>query len=64
MGGKIKRKLKSKIKKKMVMRPLPKILVSYGCQVCILQYYSDSRLEVLKLQLINRNSYGRLIARC
>ena len=46
----------------MITRQLLKIWRSYGCQLGILYYFSD--LTVLQLQLINRDSYDRTIARC
>ena len=46
----------------MIMRPLPKIWLSYGCQLEILHFLPD--LEVLQLQLIDQDTYGRTIVRC
>ena len=46
----------------MMRRPLPKIMRSYGCQLGVFEYLSE--LEVLQLQLIDRDSYERTIARC
>ena len=48
----------------MSRRPLPNIWRSYGAQLCIIDYYSHSKVKVLQLQLINRESYNRTIARC
>ena len=47
---------------KIHRRPLPKIMRSYGCQDNILDFLSE--LQVLQLQLIDTDSYGRTIARC
>ena len=44
--GKIKRKMGKK--RKMIMRSLPKIMRSYGCQDNILDFLSE--LEALRLQ--------------
>ena len=46
----------------MIRRSLPKIMRSYGCQLGVFDYLSE--LEVLQLQLIDRDTYGRTIARC
>ena len=46
----------------MSRRPLTNIWVSYGCQLAIINFLSD--LEVVPLQLINRESYERTIGRC
>ena len=46
----------------MMRRPLPKIWLSYGCMICVFAYFSD--MEVLQLQLINRDSYARIVVRC
>ena len=48
----------------MSRRPLPNIWRSYGAQLCIIDYYSHSKIKVLQLQLINRESYNRTIGRC
>ena len=45
----------------MIRKTLPKIMRSYGCQLGVFEYLSD--LEVLQLQLIERDTYGRTIAR-
>ena len=46
----------------MIRKPLPNIWGSYGCQDNILDFLPA--LEVLRLQSINRASYGGTIARC
>ena len=46
----------------MIGRPLRKVWLSYGAQLAILGYFTS--LEVLKLQLIDRDTYNRTIARC
>ena len=46
----------------MIRRPLRKIMRSYGCQLGVVTYLTE--LEVLQLQRIDRDSYGRTIARC
>ena len=60
MGCKIKKKIGKK--RKMIRRPLPKIWLSYGCQNNILDFLS--KLEVLQLQVLGRDTYNRTIARC
>ena len=46
----------------MSKRQLQKIMKSYGCQLGVFDYLTN--LEVLQLQLIDRDSYERTIARC
>ena len=48
----------------MIRKSLPNIWRSYVAQLCIIDYYSHSKVKVLKLQLINKESYKRTIARC